>query len=289
MKSIGDLFNSTTVKLDDVKQLVDKGADLLERNNYGDTLLTRAVDTGHLEIARFFISKNIIDINAKNKFGKTALFCAGYRGYDTIIPDLLAAGSDINAVNNMGQTALMATTLLNNISTAKILLKTGADVDIKDNQGRTLLMKAVYSRQPEIVKLAIQAKAKDLQDKKGRTALMIAFKTRIDDNPDLDLLIIKMLIKHNVNINATDEHGETPLMAAVLAHNVDGVSVLLDAGAALDIKNDMRQTALDIAIDKNTWYPNPVYKTIIEKIEYYNKTRVAKTGDKSYGHFELNI
>lgn len=288
MKSIWSLFDSYVVELDDVKQLIGGGADLLDRNKYGDTLLMRAVDSGNLDIARFFIAKGI-DVTSKNKSGSTALHCAGYRGYDTIIPDLLAAGAGLDATEGTGNTPLMRTVIQNKVSTAKILLDTGADVDIQDNQGLTFLMKAVYSRQPEMVKLAIQAGAKDLQEKSGHTALMMAFKERMTNNPDLDLSIAKMLVEHDIDINATNKHGETPLIIAILAGSVDGVSILLDAGAALDLKNDIGQTALDIAVDKNSWYPNPVYKAIIEKLEYHKRIRADKASDRYYDCSDLSI
>jgi len=44
-------------KLEVVKYLIDKGADINIKDNYGDTALDFASRNGHLEIAKYFIKK----------------------------------------------------------------------------------------------------------------------------------------------------------------------------------------------------------------------------------------
>jgi len=56
-----------------------------------------------------------------------------------------------------------------------------------------------------------------------------------------------LLVSPNVDVNATDEHGNTPLIeAARLGHN-DIVRALLIAKADLKVKNDDGKTALMLA------------------------------------------
>ena len=58
--------------LEIVKYLLENGADINAKDNYGTTALMKASSNGQLEIVQFLI-ENGADINIKNNEGKTAL------------------------------------------------------------------------------------------------------------------------------------------------------------------------------------------------------------------------
>jgi ankyrin repeat protein len=61
-----------------------------------------------------------------------------------------------------------------------------------------------------------------------------------------DIARIRELLAQGADVNTKDldEHQETPLMLAVVRHSVGVVSLLLDAGAEVDAKDDWGRTAL---------------------------------------------
>jgi hypothetical protein len=81
--------------------------------------------------------KSGININAKDKNGKTALMQATINSFLMVVITLLDAGADPNLQNNDGRTALMMA------STNKIidkLLDAGADINITNNNGDSVVM-----------------------------------------------------------------------------------------------------------------------------------------------------
>ena len=116
------------------------------------------------------------DVNAKDKYGMTALMLAVRDNSNAeVIKILINAGADVNAKHNYGWTALMWAAHHNsNAEVIKALLNAGTDVNAKDNDGMTALMLAVENNSNlEVIKSLINAKAdvnaknaKETNDKK---------------------------------------------------------------------------------------------------------------------------
>lgn len=60
---------------------------------------------------------------------------------------------------------------------------------------------------------------------------------------------LKMLFRHNVDVNAVDKKGDSALHLACRFGFYDGVRLLLDAGADWTIKNNKGKTPLESATD----------------------------------------
>src|SRR5262245_57603891 len=105
------------------------------------------------------------------------------------------------------------------------------------------LVAAVRARNKELVLELLERGADPNDDEKGCALIHAACKGLPE--------IARLLIKHGADINKTDSFGATPLMYA--AHDsVEVLRVLLDAGAALQIKADfIYKTALDWAKSPN--------------------------------------
>ena len=63
-------------------------------------------------------------------------------------------------------------------------------------------------------------------------------------------MIIKELLKHEVDINAPGEFEQTPLHLAVINGNIDIVELLVENGADVELVDEKNQNALDYAIDE---------------------------------------
>ena len=66
------------------------------------------------------------DVNAKDKYGDTALILAAWYGYTEVAKLLLAAGADVNAKDNGGYTALIWAAYYGHAEIAKMLRDAGA-------------------------------------------------------------------------------------------------------------------------------------------------------------------
>ncbi len=123
-------------------------------------------------------------------------------------------------------------------------LDRGADLNARDELGRTPLMYAADAGTPEAVKLLLDRGADvTRRDDSRATVLFHAAESEAATAPE----IIRMLVDAGAAVNARGERNETPLMAAVRAHNLENVRTLLELGADPRARDSYGTTALDIA------------------------------------------
>ena len=123
--------------------------------------------------------------------------------------------SEINEPNTNGITPLLLACVKGNLDTVTRLLASGADVHHRDNN--------------------------------QCTALSLAARTQ---SPDQAAIIRALLAAPQVEVDATCPHlkGNTPLMNVLpQTRDVDSVAELVKAGASLTVKNELGQTAEDLA------------------------------------------
>ena len=77
------------------------------------------------------------DLNARNKYGLTALIAAARYGTAESVKVLLDAGADVNARNEDGGSSLMLAARYGTAENVKVLLDAGADASVKDKDGKT--------------------------------------------------------------------------------------------------------------------------------------------------------
>lgn len=153
--------------------------------------LIEASRRGHAEVALALIDSEA-DVNARDKYGVTALMYAAITGSPEVMERLIKAGAEVNARDIDGRTALVeALTSENSCPSSVIhsLLEAGADPNI-----------TVYG---------------------GLTPLMLAAPG--------DSVVIEMLIQAGADVNAQDERGATALMRA--KNNPENIQLLKKAGA----------------------------------------------------------
>ncbi|RSL82872.1 hypothetical protein CEP51_004869, partial [Fusarium floridanum] len=179
-------------------------------NQYGDTPAAMAVSLGRLEVLRMLLAKGV-DMEVRNNYGLTLLGLAANEGYLPMVELLLAMdGVDADSRNDEGRTPLtVATNLVRDITSnyrsecvhdhfgvVKYLLNSGqADINSRDDLGRTPLMHSA----------------------------------RGDDH---DLSSFRMILDYEgVDIDATDNEGQTALSMAVFEDKEDKAILLLEKGA----------------------------------------------------------
>jgi CubicO group peptidase (beta-lactamase class C family) len=88
-----------------VRQHIEAGSDLNEKDMWGSTPLIIAATFGKTEVARALIEAGA-DLNVTNNDGATALHAAAFLCHTEIVKDLLGNGANKYVRNNFGNTAL---------------------------------------------------------------------------------------------------------------------------------------------------------------------------------------
>jgi ankyrin repeat protein len=264
------MFAAREGDVESARLLVAAGADVNAPASDGKDALGLAIFNGNYELAEFLID-NKARVNKADTQGFTPLFWAvDRRNMETapnfpwmvtadplpLIKKLLEAGADPNAlINNTPRarmragsprivfaTALMRAAFSGDLALVKLLLAKGADP-------------AVVSKDNETVLEAAAALGFIQGYSKGRSAA-----ERLD--------VIKLLVDLGADVNAADDYGITPLMAAANMGEVSIIQFLVDRGAdlgAYDLgkKNDGAFGAsveplmpVDYAIGVGTFVPN---------------------------------
>jgi ankyrin repeat protein len=91
---------------------------------------------GERNLIGWFVNKEKVKVDSRDRNGNTALICAAANGKDGGVGKLLEFGSDSNAKNKFGQTALMLAAGNGHLGTVRILLEYRAKAYLKDNEGR---------------------------------------------------------------------------------------------------------------------------------------------------------
>lgn len=165
--------------IDELEQLLKKGAEINRPNNQGETALLNALsgfydrDTTYLKI--MFLLDMGADVNQKGKsiYGMTfplhqAIFYSSIvfntkRKIDTsyakaILEQLIKRGAYVAAEDERGLTPLHLAAQLNNLYAAQLLLKSGTKIMPKDKSGKTPLD---YAKSVEMIKLLKKYGAKE--------------------------------------------------------------------------------------------------------------------------------
>ncbi|MBR0288482.1 MAG: ankyrin repeat domain-containing protein, partial [Selenomonadaceae bacterium] len=168
-------------------------------------LMTAAINNSPTEIFEFLINNKINDVNDKNNGGRTALM-------------YLAKSDAFNPKN------------------FELLIRAGANVNAINNGGQTALIMATRSRYAtDKIRFLLDLGANvSLKDSTGCEALLYANKADC----------LKPLIRAGANVNATDNHGQTPLILATQRNDADSIRLLLDSGANVSLKDSSDRDAI---------------------------------------------
>lgn len=193
-----------------LQALYSGGGDLSSCKNSADgrNLTMEAVSKNcSSDILEFLLSKKINDVDEKDDDGWTALmhWANSLQNFSSQNFELLINfGANVNATNKRIQTALIIAAQSKNHATDKIRLLIGAGANAS------------------------------LRDSNGYEALLYANKADC----------LKPLIDAGANVNATYNHGQTPLILAAQRNDADSIRLLINSGANVSLKDSSDRDAI---------------------------------------------
>jgi ankyrin repeat protein len=227
-RRVGGLFNSSR----------DKLYSFVTGKPSSDKLI-ESIKNDKIEEVKILLDKGA-NVNAVDKSGLTALMIAAMNGNIDIVNMLLEKKADINATTKTKKTALIWATISGQTDIVKLLLDKGVIlnpniVNSADKNGMTLLMFAAYGGFEDIVELLLQKGANvntvatggtfretnetHKYDQTGMTALMFAAFSNFKHLKDRDYMaIVKLLVEKGAKINMVSNNGETALQYATHRH-----------------------------------------------------------------------
>ncbi len=155
----------------------------------------------------------------------------------------LAAKPNLNWSDSEGQTALHFAAKDGKTETVRLLLSLGAEPNAKDERGRTPLTHAAEFGHAGAVEVLLAAGAGTNEDE---TALHMAAANRQRE------VVTLLLQSKRLDVNYLPRANETPLMEAARADDPAIILLLVEAGANIDAKDMLGNTALHHAAKKDS-------------------------------------
>ncbi len=227
----------------------ERRADINARDFLGNTALHACIRWSAANAARALIDYDARTngkklINAHNLAGKTPLHEASRAGNVEFIRTLVMSGADINAIDETGKTALTDAIQMNQTDAVRELLERNASPVMQDMYGRNAFHEAVEYSSVELITLLRSAGGNPMaRDSFGKTPLSLSFKK----SPETVLAVL------GNDTNLVDSDGNTPLHIAVSEHgSTEMLSSLIADGYPVNNRNRTGSTALLLAVQSGS-------------------------------------
>ena len=185
----GDEFCSAVIANDlaKVKKMIRGGVNINKKNDAGFTPLFLASFYGCLEVLKYLLRQDEIEVNAVNKGDKdTALHAAVTKsnaiGRYKIVENLIGySGSSFKIKDAFGKTPLhyavhhLDPSCIDSLKILNLVAATSDDVDARDGEGNTALHYAAYKGSiAAIITLLFHGARLSIKNKKGQTPVDLA-------------------------------------------------------------------------------------------------------------------
>ena len=267
------------------QRLLDAGADIELGDDDGDGPLGLAAYHRQVALVKLLLQRGA-NVQAHTKGGGSAMAYACQFDADDCLREMLQAGGDPDAQRRDGLYLLYLAVHNNSMGCIKALLDAGANVslaidpndnetalgqacrkgnasvvdlllaaptasalliDRADDNGATPLSWACQKGKPQIAAALLRAGAdKEKPNGKGGTPLMLCLSNGSDKG---HLGCVRELVAAKVDVNRGGSTQAVPLVRALLADNVPGARLLLEAaGARTDVRDAKGLTPLDLMV-----------------------------------------
>ncbi len=218
-----------------VDLLLKYGIEINSIDERGRTVLQRIIESTHTELVQTVLRRGVDE--------KYIVHLAAGVGDTTLLKTVLKNKININQRDALGRTPLLFALLYDRTQCAKMLLDQGADFSLSEiniiyENERTVLQKIIESNDAELVRTILRRGVDE------RYILHMAAGVG-------DTTLLKTLLKNKIDINKRDALGRTPLLFALLYDHTQCAEMLLDQGAHYFLlANDQGKTLLMVAAER---------------------------------------
>ena len=246
-----------------VKLLLEKNADVNAKNIYNSNALILATANRHVNCVKLLLEYGVnlnLNVNATDNEGQNALMIAASKGYTEGVT-LLIEHVNLEATDKYGKTALMLAAENLREQCINVLVDRGVDVNAKCEGGRNALDYTFEGFSLELAELSKKNNSTTWKKEQGYKVVKFLLKAQCSlsefvsitrlSNSSIEKLtttplssccimgceeIAKLLTEsYQINVNASDNKGQTALVWAVKNNNVAIVKLLLGVGTYLDV------------------------------------------------------
>ncbi|XP_074595007.1 uncharacterized protein LOC141850321 [Brevipalpus obovatus] len=237
------------IGLDILKKLLDfPKINVNCRDKDGRSPLLWASSSGSTDAIMLLVSAGA-DPGSKDKDGLTALHCASSRGHvDTVETLINLCGAEIDVIDSVGCSPMFYSVTLGHADCTQLLLESGAEPNRQDHKGRTAAHCGAAKGQFETIKILANHGANLwMRNIRGDLPLHEAIKSGRKE------LVRWLLLQMPSAVNTANSRGRTPLHVAAINNNLEMCKILIDSGAEVNpvMKLDGHLiTPLDAALQK---------------------------------------
>jgi len=264
---------STTIKLNHyplnlklklIEQLVERGGDVNYVDSSRNTPLIYAIQEKLNPIAKFLIEKGA-EVNFINAYGFTPLVFAVNKRYLPMVKILVKYGADINFQiesknESKSQSLFMLAVTQGEVNVVKYLIDCGIDLHFSQMTVFYEFMEAINKNGKKEIFEYIAEKRMDCFTS-AMVNEIVAW-NRID--------LMKILIKHHLDVNIRDEKGNIPLSYAIRFNERLMVHYLIEQGSNIYNVNANGQTIYELSqecYDSNNNSSISIHNKIKRRIE----------------------
>jgi ankyrin repeat protein len=261
-----------------VKALLQAGTDPNVPNSepcdHGKTPIIYAAEHGHAGVIRLLLAAGAaVDAAEPTSMiagtGRTALLYAAAQGHTEALRALLAAGANANAVDHAGTTALIHAAARGDLQAVRALMEAGADLNLKNQDPGQSALEAAAGNGHDLVVAALLA-AGGVCDGNALCAAAqgahpgvvrilldagVWVDAREDRPPRRSAMIAATEVQTTVIVSQTRERvresDPAPWFTAIETRQREVLQGLLQAGAAVDARDQQGRTALIAAAGRH--------------------------------------
>lgn len=235
-------------KIDHVTRLLKFQTYIWSNLTTEGSTLHAAIKSGHAEIIHLLLNDRQLYKKYLNPYQLNPLHIAAKYNSLSAIKTILAFGFDVNSQNNKGETALHIAAANNQLAVIEFLYSVGADLAIVNKKNEMAFDVAMNAMHTECGLFIINHASpsnqfRHINNKYGNnlnSCLHIAINQQ-------NLKLLHFLLDNDVDVNAANLLGETPVHLAIFKNNLGMLKLLVDKKATLLPVMKSGFSALDIA------------------------------------------